>query len=332
MGDQSITPFSKEKNITNKINDKVEYLLSVSGSSLNYPGAFQKLDNFPFALNKNAVNYNVGSDSTKTYQKLYNEVEKLKNYKHFTPNSKIPDKKFINQPNLIVSKGNKENPFKYNNSLETVFNRTDSKLLQVVFRIITARNKTGEGTDQINLSAYMNGFKDNFNATWNEVNYNGRSDSFYIYNKGKRDVSFNLQIPCFNQKELFEKHRALGQLASVTAGTYNNEFLQGVLIKLNVGNYIVGEYAKLDSVSYSIPENATWDVDNGLSMYIEASFNFTIIHKDLPEYQPEFGFFKYLPNVLPRGTYLAKTREEDENGTTETSTQAAKRFAADYKT
>jgi hypothetical protein len=61
----------------------------------------------------------------------------------------------------------------------------------------------------------MKGFKEDFNATWNPIDYAGRAESLYVYNKFKRTVSFNLQIPCFNKKELFEKHRALGQLASL---------------------------------------------------------------------------------------------------------------------
>jgi hypothetical protein len=42
-------------------------------------------------------------------------------------------------------------------------------------------------------------------------------------------------------------------------------------------------------------------------MYINASFNFSIIHKKLPEYKPETpdnqttGFFGYLPNLLETG-------------------------------
>ena len=142
----------------------------------------------------------------------------------------------------------------------------------------------------------MNGFKDSFAATWNETNYVGRAESFYVYNKFKRSVSFNLQIPCFNREQLFEKHRGLGQLAAVTAGAYDNNFLGGVLIKLNVGNYIVGEYGILNSLDYSIPNEATWDTlpDGRLSMLIDASFNFTIVHKDLPEYVQGQGFFKYL--------------------------------------
>jgi hypothetical protein len=147
----------------------------------------------------------------------------------------------------------------------------------------------------------MNGYKDSFSGNWNEINYAGRAESFYVYDKFKRSVSFNLQIPCFNRQQLFEKHRNLGQMAATTAGAYNSKgFLGGVLIQINLGNYLVGEFGILNNLSYSIPNDAAWDVtpEGRLAMYLEASFDFTIIHKDLPEYKVDGGFFKYLPNNL----------------------------------
>ena len=133
-----------------------------------------------------------------------------------------------------------------------------------------------------------------------------------MYDKFKRDVSFNLQIPCFNRTQLYEKYRALGQLASVTAGSYNNNFLGGVLIRLNVGNYLVGEYGILDSISYSIPSEATWDTTAGLAMTLDASFQFKIIHQNLPEYKTKQGFFRYLPDTIPIGYINEKGRTDDE--------------------
>jgi hypothetical protein len=58
------------------------------------------------------------------------------------------------------------------------------------------------------------------------------------------------------------------------------------LLKLNVGNYLNGEYAVLNSLTYDIPDDASWDISNDafLAMYLNASFNFTIIHKDRPGY------------------------------------------------
>jgi hypothetical protein len=186
---------------------------------------------------------------------------------------------------------------KYNNT--DVHNReTDANILSVAFRAINPFTGDINDKDRILFSAYMNGFKDNFDATWGDVNYTGRAESFYIYNKFKRSVSFNLQIPCFNKIELFIKHRALGQLASVTAGAYSsNNLLGGVLLKVNVGNYLVGEYAVLNSLSYDIPNDTAWDVSDDalLAMNINASFNLTIVHKKLPQYSATDGFFGYLP-------------------------------------
>ena len=194
----------------------------------------------------------------------------------------------------------------YNNT--KVFSRNDAGIMTVIFRAINPFDKNSASNEEtFAFNAYMSGYKDNFDATWNDVNYAGRAESFYIYSKFKRTVNFDLKIPCFNKIELFEKHRALGQLASVTAGSYNNRvLLGGVLIKINMGNYLVGEYATLNNVSYSIPDDASWDIANDalLSMYIDASFSLTIVHKKLPEYRQSSttvlnnGFFGYLPNPV----------------------------------
>ena len=194
----------------------------------------------------------------------------------------------------------------YNNT--NVFSRNDAGIMTVIFRAINPFDKNSASNEEtFAFNAYMSGYKDNFDATWNDVNYAGRAESFYIYSKFKRTVNFDLKIPCFNKIELFEKHRALGQLASVTAGSYNNKLLLGgVLIKINMGNYLVGEYATLNNVSYSIPDDASWDIANDalLSMYIDASFSLTIVHKKLPEYRQssktvlDNGFFGQLPNPV----------------------------------
>jgi hypothetical protein len=192
----------------------------------------------------------------------------------------------------------------YNNT--NVFDRYDSDIMTVVFRGVNPFDSQNE--ERWLFSAYMTGFRDNFDATWNDINYIGRSETFYVYSKFKRSVSFNLRIPCFNRTQLFEKHRTLGQLASTTAGRYSgeNNALGGVLLRLNVGSYLVGEYATLNSLNYTIPDDTTWDItpEARLAMYIEASFSFNIVHQKLPQYIPSTesqtaGFFGYLQNSIP---------------------------------
>jgi hypothetical protein len=200
-----------------------------------------------------------------------------------------------------------------------LFARKDADIMTVAFRVVDPfenlpdLNSAKEKARRHLFSAYMTGYKDSFSGNWNEINYAGRAESFYVYDKFKRSVSFNLQIPCFNRKQLFEKHRNLGQIAAATAGSYNPKgFLGGVLIRINLGNYLVGEFGILNSLSYSIPNDATWDVtpEGRLAMYLEASFDFTIVHKDLPEYSVDGGFFKYLPNNL-NGFLPTVTKPDD---------------------
>jgi hypothetical protein len=268
--------------------------------------------NTPSQLNQTAVTYT--TPAAKKYADLRKQVDKQSKLTQYYYNGDVAgsytgsittvsssvnrtatDYKYYGGRKLVA--GFSGSKAEYGNT--NVHNRgTDANILSVAFRAINPFTGLSDNKDRFLFSAYMNGFKDNFDAGWTDINYTGRAESFYIYNKFKRNVSFNLQIPCFNKVELFIKHRALGQLASTTAGAYsNNNLLGGVLLKVNVGNYLVGEYAVLNSLSYDIPNDTAWDISNDalLAMNINASFNLTIVHNKLPQYNATGGFFEYLP-------------------------------------
>ena len=107
------------------------------------------------------------------------------------------------------------------------FNRVDRNIMLVNFDTIDPFTAAKART--VVFSAYMSGFKYNSNSTWNPVKYVGRSESFYTFTEHKRDVSFNLQVPCFNRTHLLEKHRGLSELQSAGAGKYDsNNRLGGI--------------------------------------------------------------------------------------------------------
>lgn len=181
------------------------------------------------------------------------------------------------------------------NRLDGMYDRNDGENMSVVFQLINPF--TAQNLHRIIFPAYINGFKVNSNATWNDVSYIGRSESLYVYSKFKRTVSFNLQIPCFNIIELRERHRALGALESSLAGQYNDNKLGGILTKLYLGNYLKGETGIINDISYDVPNDSSWDIDEQLAHNINVSINFTVIHNDLPTYRREGGFFsKTIPN------------------------------------
>jgi len=285
-----------------------------------------------------SVPYAQSSPALRTYNELFAATKKVTNITQEIPFSsasnydnsdyigisKHPfsaDRKTFKTIANIVSNRDAEN-YKYYGSGSTVdgaskktydntyvFDRYDSDILTVMFRGVDPFTLNEE---RWAFSAYLSGFKDSFDGTWNDVNYIGRSETFYLYSKFRRSVSFSLKIPCFNRTQLFEKHRALGQLASTTAGRYSpnqsTRALGGMLLRLNVGNYLVGEYATMTSLTYTVPDDASWDIspEARLAMYIEANFSFNIVHQQLPQYLPSataggnsdaVGFFGYLPDT-----------------------------------
>jgi hypothetical protein len=236
------------------------------------------------------ANGTINSPSSRTYNDIRTATQQLKyNLKNPSTNTSFTiDRGAKNYGYFGVDPEDRSK----NKQTINAFDRYDPNILSVVFRIINPFNQT---EDPIIFSSYIKGFRDTFDATWNEYNYAGRSESFYTYGKGKRSIGFSLDIPCFNEEQLVEKYRALGQLASTTAGAYNeNGLLGGVIMKLNVGNHIKGEYAILNNLNYEIPDETSWDIDAKLAMLIRATFSFTIIHSKLPEYKANEGFYRHV--------------------------------------
>jgi hypothetical protein len=288
----------------------------------------------PSQIDKTAVNYKGGTQSgangtsasptTRDYDRLKDAIKTSINQNNFNTKSVNINREDSTYRYYGARRIFDSNSIAiYNNTLD--FDRHDPDLMTIVFQAI---NPFGDPTTgyHFRFPAYIKGFKDSFDATWNEYNYAGRSETFYTYGKFKRAVNFSLDIPCFNKTQLFEKHRALGQLAATTAGSYNtNGLLGGVLLRAKVGGYLNNEYAILNSISYDIPDDSSWDLDgsfdsvgktsdeitraindrNQLAMYIKTNISLTIIHKDLPQYQvpdvkgnEKAGFFGHLNNPI----------------------------------
>jgi len=317
-------------------------------TAVNYNNASRNSANVPAGANRSS-----DSPTARKYSVLKNAVNNLQlNKKQITANltpftnnvkdgrvnglnSKSPNYKYFGGELLgqawYVDPKDKTQGFNY--TTRNIFSRKDSDILTVSFFAIYPFGEVGNSYE-FAFSGYMKGFKDNFDATWNEFNYVGRSESFYTYGKFKRNVTFTLDVPCFNKEQLYEKHRALGQLAATTAGAYNtNGLLGGVLLKVKVGGYLDNEYAILNNISYDIPDDSSWDLDGNfdstgktpeqiatanssrkqLAMYLKVSVNLTIIHSKEnrpPQYtvprrnssdttgDKKSGFFGYLTDPI----------------------------------
>jgi hypothetical protein len=62
---------------------------------------------------------------------------------------------------------------------------------------------------------------------------------------------------------------------------------------------VYGQYGILNNLSYEIPQDASWDVNERLAMTIKTSFSFTIVQANLPQYKNGEGFFNYITPPPP---------------------------------
>jgi hypothetical protein len=81
-------------------------------------------------------------------------------------------------------------------------------------------------------------------------------------------------------------------------GRYKDKKLGGILSKLYLGNYVKGEVGVITNISYQIPNESSWDIDEQLAHYIEMSVSFTLIYNNLPTYNKEGGMWNYIPNTV----------------------------------
>jgi len=152
-------------------------------------------------------------------------------------------------------------------------------------------NSENRDTTWIHFRAYINGFSDAYQSTWNPVKYMGRGNSFYKYDGYTRAINMDFRVVVHSKYEQSIIYDKLNYLASVTAPNYAaGGFMRGNLIKVTVGDYLNNTVGILNGLSYSIPPESPWDIgrnsegkqdDNSLQMPFivdVGGFSFTPIH------------------------------------------------------
>ena len=134
--------------------------------------------------------------------------------------------------------------------------------------------------------AYLTGLSDSVDAQWNDVKYAGRGDKFYIYDGFSRKMSVSFKVAALSAEEMQPMYQKLNYLMSNLMPDYENNLMRGPLVRMTIGNYIDGQLCKLDSVSYTIPQDSPWEISLGsqtdllelnLPHIIEVQLSFTPI-------------------------------------------------------
>ena len=173
----------------------------------------------------------------------------------------------------------------------------DNDLIKFKIAVIKNQSSEGRNADYLHFRAYINGFTDNYSATWNDVQYVGRGNKFKSYGGFNRDISMGFTIMATSKAELIPMFTKLNFLASTLAPEYSSGgFMMGNIIRMTVGGYLYEVPGVLSSLTYTIPDDTTWEIGiatdglNDPSVYelphrIEVSLAFSPIEDFLPSRQ-----------------------------------------------
>ena len=167
----------------------------------------------------------------------------------------------------------------------------------VKFRI-AAINNDGNGKQAVymHFRAFIDSFNDNYNATWNPIKYSGRGDTLYNYQGFERTINLSFTVYAQSKAELIPMYRKLNYLASTLAPDYTDAgFMRGNLLRLTLGGYLYEQPGFITSLTYTIPEESTWEIG------IDEKGGYDASVKELPHMIKVTGMtFTPIHNFLPQ--------------------------------
>mgnify|MGYP003137162978 CR=1 FL=1 len=157
------------------------------------------------------------------------------------------------------------------------------------------------------LRAYIDSINENVKPNWNETRFIGRTEPVYNYSHGSRDIAFTLKIAAGTKKELQFIYQKLNKLTSLAYGHYQDDSnlngksrIKPPLTRMRYGDLYNGTKKPdevfggmlgfIDSITYTYPTNATWEIEEGkmVPKIIEAALTYRVIHDEVPDQNTQF--------------------------------------------
>ena len=155
--------------------------------------------------------------------------------------------------------------------------------------------------------AYIDSVNENVKPNWNETRFIGRTEPIYNYSHGSRDIAFTLKLAAQTERELDFIYQKLNKLTSLAYGHYQDDSNLGgksrikpPLTRMRYGDLYNGTKQTdhvfggllgfIDSMTYTYPTNATWEIKEGkmVPKIIEAALTYRVIHDEVPDQNTKF--------------------------------------------
>jgi hypothetical protein len=146
---------------------------------------------------------------------------------------------------------------------------SDKDIIPFHIAVINLDNPTK--SNYIHFRAYVNGFKDDYQADWATFKYTGRGENFYTYNGFARSIGFNFTVVATSRAEQKSMYLKLNYLASLLAPNYSSfsgggnqtfttGFMRGNIVKITLGDYLVNQPGIIQGFSFDVPDEYSWDI------------------------------------------------------------------------
>jgi hypothetical protein len=134
--------------------------------------------------------------------------------------------------------------------------------------------------------SYITGLSESVSPSWSSSKFFGNPFSFYTYDGVERSVQFTLNVVCLNKAELASNWEKLEFLSQQTYPTFS-EISTGIyanapIISFRLGNIYKDKIGYIESLSYSFPDNGTWETNiEGLLLpkFIDVSITIKFIEQ-----------------------------------------------------
>ena len=140
----------------------------------------------------------------------------------------------------------------------------------------------------ITFRAILTGITDNVTTEYNTERYIGRSENVHSYQGASRQVSFTFDVFPKTRQELpvlWEKINYLyGMCYPNYIDAYGGQAMVSPLTNLTIGNLYTDTPGYVSSVSLSIPNESTWEIEDNLQLphYCQIAVEYVYIGKYLP--------------------------------------------------
>jgi hypothetical protein len=158
---------------------------------------------------------------------------------------------------------NQKSPYNLSDANEKNRNKYDG------LDFITVRFKSIPTGKAVNFLATITGVTEDITPTWDSNKFLGSPFEYYTYSSISRGVTFNLKLFSLNSKEHVVMWEKINLLTSFTypAEYQNSTYVIPPFLKLTIGDLYKNKECFIDSLTYTVDDNAGWEIGTNYSTY-----------------------------------------------------------------